>query len=98
VVRGRRRLPLGPEEPLEPPLAELLEGGRRTLGRGCQRPLQLSKRDRLLLLVPRDRVGLAGELALELLTAPQEAESLVVERRRRLRVEVAELLAVSVFR
>src|SRR5581483_2239419 len=55
-----------------------------------------AQRDRLLLLVARDGIGLPADVGLELLARFEEHASLLVELRRRRALEAAELLAVSV--
>jgi len=52
--------------------------------------------DRLLLLGTSDRIIRARDLGLELLPGPQDLTPLVVERRRELVGQPAELLAVGV--
>ena len=54
--------------------------------------------DRLLLLGTSDRIIRARDLGLELLPGPQDLAPLVVERRRELVGQPAELLAVGVLR
>jgi hypothetical protein len=93
VVRGRRGLALGAEQPLEPALAEALErfgggGARAVEDRG-----QLWQRDALLLLVPLNRVGDPRQLGSQVFVCRQQLEPVVVEARGRVAVEDAELLA-----
>jgi len=96
-VRGARHLfAVGAEQPVEPALAKLRVGVRRRLGRRDERALELAERDALLLLVPRDRVGLARELGLELLGRAQQVQPVRVELGGALGVELAELLALLV--
>src|SRR5207244_11431768 len=71
---------------------------RRLLGGADERGLELAERDPLLLLAARDRVGLAGELRLELLAGAQELEPCLVEGRRGVGLQLAELVAVGVVR
>ena len=52
-----------------------------------ERALELAQRDPLLLLVARDRVGLAGDLGLELLARAEQVEPLGVELGRALGLE-----------
>src|SRR5919204_5044343 len=96
VVRRRMLVALGAEEPVEPPLPQGDELRARLLGRVDERALELAERDPLLLLAPRDRVGLAGELGLELLGRAQELEPRVVEGRGGVGVQLAELVPVGV--
>ena len=57
---------------------------------------ELAQRDPLLLLVPRDRVGLAGQLRGQLLAGAEQLEPLVVEGGVQVGLELAELLALGV--
>ena len=54
------------------------------------------QRDALLVLVPLDRIGDAGDVRLELLARGQQLQPVGVERRARLGLDLAELLAVGV--
>ena len=98
VIRGRHILSLGPEQLVEPALAQ-----RRVHAGGCPRrgvedALELVQRDPLLFCVPGDRVGLARELGLERLAGGEQLAAVVVEAGA-LRVrERAELVAVAVDR
>jgi hypothetical protein len=87
---------VGAEQTVEPALAQCEEARARLLGRGDERRLELTERDLLLLLAPRDRIRLAGELGLELLARAQELEPRVVEGRGRVRVQISELVPVAV--
>ena len=65
--------------------------------RRVERALELVQRDALLLRVPRDRVGLAGQLGLERLAGCEQLAPVVVERARSPSfASVAELVAVAV--
>ena len=96
-VRVRRqRVALGAEQLVEPALAQTpvrVAGGIRGLD---QDALELAQRDRLLLLVARDRVRLARELRLELLGRGEQREPLRVEAGRLGALELPQRLAVSV--
>src|SRR4051794_30198883 len=59
---------------------------------------QLAQRDRLLLLVPLDRVGDAGVVRGELLAGAHQLQPVGVERRARVRLDAAELVALVVRR
>ena len=63
-----------------------------------ERDGQLAQRDPLLLLVALDRVGDAGQLRGELLLGGEQLEPVGVEARARLRLELAELLAIAIGR
>ncbi len=97
VERRRPLLALVAEQPLEPARPELLPPLGGGVARGRERLLEPAQRDRLLLLVARDRVGLAGELGLELLAGrAQQLEPLVVEAAEASPCELAQLVAVAV--
>src|SRR5262249_15953343 len=101
-VRGvearRHPLALGPEQLLEPALAQRGERKRRVVARGFQRRRQLVQRDALLLLVALHRVGDARELGRELLAGFDQLEPVGGEARARVGLELAELLAIAVAR
>ena len=84
------------EQALEPLLPQREEAHLDPVVRSCEHRAELAHRDLLLLFVPRDRVGLPGEVGLQLLVRAQELESLVVERGGRRLVDLAELLPVAV--
>ena len=96
-MRVRRQgVALGAEELLEP-------GGAQPPPRLCRRVrgrdqhlLELPQGDRLLLLVPRHRVGLAGELALELLGGDHQREPVGVEAGGLGTLQLAERFAIVV--
>ena len=94
--RRRLRLALGPEQPLEPRLAQLDERRLDLLARRHEDRLELAQRDLLLLLVARDRIGLAAQVRLELLVRADQVEPLLVEVRGAPPIELSELLAVLV--
>ena len=96
VRRRRLRLALGPEQPLEPLLAQLDERRLDLLARRHEDRLELAQRDLLLLLVARDRIGLAAQVRLELLVRADQVESLLVEVRGAPPVELSELVAILV--
>src|SRR5581483_4429982 len=98
VVARRHLVPLCAEEPLEPARAQRREGSGRLAARSLERRGELAQRDRLLVLVPLDRVGDPGVLGRQLLAGTDQAERLVVEAGRRLRLDAAELLALAVVR
>ena len=98
VRRGRLRLALRPEQPLEPRLAQLQERLLDPVARGDEDRFQLAQRDLLLLLVPRDRIRFPAEVRLELLVGAQQFEPLLVEPGRPAPVQLAELVAVLVVR
>ncbi|TMK56543.1 MAG: hypothetical protein E6G60_18085 [Actinobacteria bacterium] len=96
-VRGRRLLlALGTEQPLEPLLSQREEALRDLVVRGLEHRRELAHGDLLFLLAPRDRVGLAGQIRLQLLVCAQQLEPLLVEARRCLVVDLAELVPVGV--
>ena len=66
------------------------------LARRGERALEVAQRDLLLLFDPRDRVGLARELGLELFRGGDQLESVVVEVGGTERLQLAELLAFPV--
>ena len=57
---------------------------------------QLAQGDLLLLLVPRDRVGLFRQVRIELFVGPQQLEPLFVEGGRPAPVQLAELVALRI--
>src|SRR5204863_9555904 len=63
-----------------------------------ERALEVVERDRLLLLVPRDRVGLARELRFELLGRAQQVEPIGIEGGGGVSLERAQLLPLVVVR
>ena len=96
VERRRHVLAIGSEQPVEPPLAQLgpalVDGGAR-----CgERPLELAQRHLLLLLVACDVLALASQLRLERLALRLQLRACLVERRRHVRLQCAELRAVGV--
>ena len=79
-VRGRRLiLTVRTEQPLEPTLAHRNEASLDRIARSGEHGFELAQRDLLLLLVPRDRVGLFRQVRLELLVGAQQIEPLLVE-------------------
>ena len=96
VRRRRLLLAVRPEQPLEPALAHRDERPLDRVACRGEHGLELAQRDLLLLLVTRDRVGLLGQVRLELLVRAQQLEPLLVELGRLLPVELAELVALLV--
>jgi hypothetical protein len=96
VVRGRNFVPLRAEQPLEPTVAQRDVGGRRALAGLPERGFELAERDALLFLVSCNRIGLPGDLTLELLDGLQQFEALVVEIGAPVGGDRPELLAVLV--
>jgi hypothetical protein len=97
----RRRgliLAVRPEQPLEPAFAHRDERTFDLVARRSEDRLELAQRDLLLLLVTSDRVGLLGQVRLELLVRAQQFESLLVELGRLLPVQLTELVALLVIR
>src|SRR5581483_3020980 len=78
VVARRHLVPLCAEEPLEPARAQRREGSGRLAARSLERRGELAQRDRLLVLVPLDRVGDPGVLGRQLLAGTDAAELLAL--------------------
>src|SRR6476659_1625722 len=96
MVRPRLVVAFRPEHALEPLLAQAQERHLPGLAGAPERVGQRAERDALLLLVPRDRVGLLRELGGELLGLPDQLQRLVVEDVARLCLEHPQLLALAV--
>ena len=96
VRRGRRLLALGPEQAVEPSLALRRERGRALDARTIDRIEDGPKRDLLLVLVARDRIGYARDVGLEPVARGEQRAPLVVERRRDGEHRVAERVAARV--
>src|SRR5207253_6544126 len=97
-VRIRRLLvAFGAEQLLEPRVAKPAERIRRHIRRGNEHTLELAQRDRLLLLVPRNRIRLAADVGLELLACLEKGAPVRVEHGRCRSLELAELFALGVW-
>ena len=94
-VRGRR-LAVGPEQAVEPPLPLRRERRRALDPRSVDGVENRAERDALLRLVARDGVGGAGDVGLQLVPRGEERASLVVEGGRHLEHGGAERVAVGV--
>ena len=92
----RRALAIGAEQPVEPAVAQLDEACRRRLGGPDEHALQLAQRDPLLLLVPSDRIGIAGDVDLEPLALLEQRAPVRVEPGRLGALELTELFAVDI--
>ena len=96
-VRVRRlHFAFGAEQLLEPGVAKPAVGIRRRIRRGDERALELVQRDRLLLRIPPDRIGIAGDVGLEQLARLEQRAPIGIERGRPGALELAELFAVGV--
>ena len=96
VERGRSRLALVAEEPLEPAVAQdRVVAGALVAGLG-ELGGELAQRDSLLVLVALDRVGDSGEVGRELVLVAQEVAPALVELRGSVGLDVAELVTVAV--
>ena len=96
-MRVRRlRVALGAEQLVEPRVAQAAVRLRRRIRRGDEHTLELAQRDRLLLLVARDGIGLAGDLGLEPLARLEQPTPVGVEARRGRALQLAELFAIGV--
>src|SRR5262249_51870611 len=96
VRGGGLRIALGAEQPREPLLAQRETPLLDLLVRPGDYVGEVAHRDLLLLLVPRDRITLSREIGFELLVRAEQVETLIVERRGRRLVDLAELLAFAV--
>ena len=96
MTARRHRVASGAEDPVEPALPhDRVRLGRRVRG-GDERALEVAKRDPLLLLGPRNGVGLPADGCVELLDGGEQLESIRIELRGLRPLEVAELFAVGV--
>ena len=96
MERGRSRLALVAEEPLEPAVAQdRVVAGALVAGLG-ELGGELAQRDSLLVLVALDRVRDSGEVGRELVLVAQEVAPALVELRGRVGLDVAELVTVAV--
>src|SRR5262249_29731949 len=96
VERGRNRVALRPEQPLEPALAE---GRVRAVDLGArllEHARELAQRYAFLVLAAVDRIGVVGYVRLELLGRADEIEAPLVERRRHTGLKLSQLVAVPV--
>ena len=89
VVRARDLVALGPDQLLEPALAQAREHAVGLGARPAEHVCEPTERDALLLLVPRHGIGLAGELGVELLTRAEDLQPVVVEGRGGIAVDLA---------
>ena len=96
MAARRLRVALRAEDAVEPAVAHAVVRVGRHVGRSDERALELAQRDRLLLVGARDRIGLAGDVDLQLLGDGEQLEPVRIELRRLRPLEVAELLTVCV--
>jgi hypothetical protein len=98
VERARLLVALGPEQALEPALAQPRVGTVHGFARRPEDALDFDEGDLLLLLAAVDRVGIARELALEPVVVADQLEPLVVEPGRAIEMAPPQLVPVAVVR
>ena len=96
MVIGGHRLAAGPEQSIEPAIAERHVRRRECLACVVEHTREPAQRDPLLVLVSRDRARDAGQFGLQLLTLADQVEAVGVELRACRGVDLPEFFAIGV--